>query len=59
MNEFEKECKDFLIEGYRDRKGCKNWHIYEMIKNRMIFDFDPTDEQYPQMIKVIIDWLDL
>lgn len=59
MSEYEEQCQEFLSNGYLDKKGCKNWHVYEQIKNRMIFDFDPTDEQYLVMIKIITDWLEL
>ena len=40
-------------------KGSKVWTEYEYAKTFCMNNFDPTDEQYPVMIKIIADWLEL
>jgi hypothetical protein len=59
MNESEKEIyATYYVHKYFT-KGSKSWVDYEAAKKQVITYFNPTDEQYPIMIKIITDWLDL
>jgi hypothetical protein len=57
MTEFEKMVTNYIQGDFP--KGSKNWNDYESAKYLCLFNFSPTDEQYPVMLKIITDWLEL
>jgi hypothetical protein len=54
---FEEQLKDYLENTFDP--GTKNWNDYEAAKYTCLFLLSPTDEQYPIMLKIITDWLEL
>ena len=57
MDNFDQQIKDYMMREFR--WGSKSWQVYEGAKRYCIDTFNPTDEQYPRMIKIITDWLEL
>jgi hypothetical protein len=55
--EFEIYVK-YLVQMYCS-KGSKSWTDYERAKKACIAYFNPTEERYQVMIKIITDWLEL
>jgi hypothetical protein len=54
---FEEKVMIFMQNNFI--QGSRIWVEYEYAKNFCIRNYDPTDEQYSVMIKIITDWLDL
>ena len=57
MSDFEATLRDYLENTFD--AGTKDWNDYESAKALCTHLLQPTDEQYPRMIKIITDWLDL
>jgi len=56
---FEEQVKDYIDKNFSLSKGCKNWWIYETMKNRITGILNPSPRQYDMMVRIITDWLDL
>jgi hypothetical protein len=54
---FEEKIKEFMRTWYK--KGSGTWEGYEYAKKSCIMFFTPTYAEYPVMIKIIADWLEL
>lgn len=54
---FERKVMWFMHDNFH--KGSRDWTEYEYAKTFCMNNYDPTDEQYPVMIKIITDWLEL